>query len=266
MKKILLILFLFPLFTNGQLAAIANSNSGQQKAANSTMPLGASSTSTAVASNVLVVVTVAFDNTGGTDGDNAEVVSIISSDPGNITLVKAKEFTNGQGGAASGSTVSVWYGVTTGALSGAGGYTVNFSNTVTAKAGMVRYFSKGASTSIGVFTSSDLANDGADAGSITLSSLTNQEYLFIRACAIESNAATGTASTNFTNMATVTGTTGGGAAGNMWNQSEYRITTTTSQATDPTTGSADIASTMIAFYEFTPVVHSRRVNWIVNKP
>lgn len=206
----------------------------------------------------LVVLVIALDNIGTTDGDLSEV-TLVQDQVGN-TYSKAAEFTNGQGGAASGATISVWYSVLVAALTGSGVFQAFYSGNSTAKAAHCGRFSKTAGTTIGIQTSSGLPNDGADAGSITLSSLPSREYLFIRACAIENNTATGTASTNFTNITAAVGTTGGGGATNMWVQSEYRIVTTTSQASDPTTGAADCASVMIAFYEIAALTAKKYIN------
>lgn len=198
----------------------------------------------------LFIVIIAMDNVGTTDGDLSTVTSVV--DQNSNTYSKAAEFTNGQGSALAGATISVWYSILTNGVNGLGVMQAFYSGNSTAKGFHVARFTKGVGTTIGIQTSTGLANDGADAGSITLSSLPSREYLFIRGCAIEAASATGTASTNFTNINAVVGTTGGGAATNMQVQSEYRITTTTSETTNPTTGSADIASVMIAFYEIAP--------------
>lgn len=254
MKKIIIIVLFIPLFSQAQFTALSNVGSGSSKfAGQTTLFITNSNTNTNIPSNTFYVIVVTFDNLTGTDGDNGEVLSISSAvNTSDMLFTKAKEFTNGNGSSLAGSTTSIWYGVTTATITGGFNITITFNGAPTSATAVIKYFSKGASTSIGVSTTTGtLANDNADAGSITLSSLTSQEYLFIRSCAVENNTSTGTASTNFTNLIAAFGTTGGSAVTNMWNQSEYRITTTTSQASDPTTGSADIASAMVAFYEFT---------------
>ena len=79
--------------------------SNQNKTAGTSIVL--TTCAAAEAGNVVVVI-VAKDNTQTTDGNTSEVSSITDSAGGN-TWAKAREFCNGQGGAASGATVSVWY-------------------------------------------------------------------------------------------------------------------------------------------------------------
>src|ERR1041384_4789690 len=76
-------------------------------------------TTAAAESGHLVVVIVAIDNTGTGDGDNSEVNSISDSAGGN-TWTKAREFTNGQGAANAGATVSVWFSVLTNQINSGG--------------------------------------------------------------------------------------------------------------------------------------------------
>jgi len=202
----------------------------------------------------LVVAAFAFDNLTGTDGDNSEITSIVDTAHASNTWQKAVEFTNGQGAAAGGATISIWYCVLSEAISLGQGFVVTFNGTVTAKVVSIRAFSIGAGNTVAVQGTTTLANDAADAGSMTLSSLPSREYLFVRAVAIENNTSTpGTPETSWTDLATntVAGTTGGSAVSNMWIYAEYRIQTTTSVTSDPTTGAADCASVLVAFYETT---------------
>lgn len=197
----------------------------------------------------LVVVIIALDNTQTTDGNTSEVSSISDSAGGN-TWIKAREFCNGQGGAAAGVTVSVWYSVLTNQINNAGTITANFANSITASAITADEFTIGAGNTVVVeATPADLANDGADPGSLTLSSLTSREYLFIRAIAGETNSTAAlTPSTGYTAFAGAQ-TTGGGGATNMGVRGESRILTGTGDSSDPTWTAVDCASVYIAFRE-----------------
>jgi hypothetical protein len=209
----------------------------------------AMTTSAVAAAGKLVIVLVALDNTQTTDGNTSEVSSISDSAGGNI-WTKARGFCNGQAGAAAGATVSAWKSVLTNQIASGGTITANFANTVTASAVTADLFSIGAGNIVVVEgTPADLANDAADPGSQTLSSLTSREYLFIRAIAAESSTATDiTATTNYTKFAPNT-TAGSSSATNMGVRGESRILTGTGDSSDPTLFSADCASVYFALRE-----------------
>lgn len=234
--------------------------SNQSKTAGTTLTLNDNSEGVA---GKAVVIAVALDNTLTTDGDNSLVTSITD---GNSNLYeKVAEFTNGQGAAAGGATCSLWccrkLATTLSTL-----ITINHGS-VTARAANARFYSLGAGNQLTwVASPATLANDGADPGSLSLSSLTSLEYLFYRATAYEAAlVTTPTASTNFSlspGTAGGDGTASGGAASNMSVFSEYRIVTATSQTSDPTVTSADCASIFAAFFEqstaaasFPPIRH-----------
>jgi hypothetical protein len=210
----------------------------------------------------IIILAIALDNIGTTtDGDKGDIVSVTDSTGGN-TYLKAVEFSNVQGGAAAGATIGIYYSVLTAAITGSSTtYTVNFNGSVAAKAIVYRGFSIASGNTVSLTAAQTLANDGADAGSITISGLASQEYLFIRACAIENNTATGTVSTNFTKLALAVplGTASGGATANMWVFAEYRIVTATSETTNPVTAAVDNASAMIGFYETVPAAFIPRM-------
>ena len=244
----LYILFFFWAFT-----VLGSGTNNNNKTAGTSVAIGTGSTS----SGNLLVLALALDNRGTTDGDLGDVTSV--TDDGGSTWVKAVEFTNGQTAALAGATVSIWYSLLT-ATSGT--LTANFSGSVTAKGWQIRGFSIAGGNSVAIETSTTLANDAADAGSLTLSGMVNREHLIIRACAVENNAITGTISTNYLNLCSnyiSCGTTGGSVSTNMWMQAEYRIITSTSETTDPTTGAVDQASVMVAFYEFIPSSPTRKL-------
>lgn len=189
----------------------------------------------------IVVLIVAVDNNQTTDGDEGAVSSVTDS-VGN-TWTKIVEFCNGQGAAQGGATVSVWWTQVT--VAGASVVTtVNFTNAASRDAsGIVsRQFTPAAgSTAVVAQTPVQIAVDGADPASMTISSLASQEYLFVQALAGEGpsdDAYTDpTNYTAFTGLAA--GTTGGGAASNMHAKGWFRILSGTGDTADATSTTAD---------------------------
>jgi hypothetical protein len=199
----------------------------------------------------LYVVTIALDNTATTDGQTTLVSSVRFRDSGNVNdigdLIKLGEFTNAQGAAGAGATVSVWYGIVP---SGTWFLRVTHAS-VTARALQVHNFSVTSSLAT-TGTLQTLANDGADAGSMTIGSLTSREYLAIRGIAGEGPSATAlTPTSGWTGMSGAVGTSGGSATTNMSVRGELRIQTATTFTSDPTSGigAVDHASVLGVLYE-----------------
>lgn len=214
--------------------------SGKSTAAGTTVTGTAGAT--AAVGNVIVAV-VATDNTQTTDGNTSEVSSI--TDPRGNTWTKAREFCNGQGLANAGAVVAVFYCKVTTQIENADTITVTLANTHTAKAFTADLFT--VNGTISVAGTADLANDGADPGSMTISSLASKEYLFVRGIASESNTATAlTPTSSYTSFgAEQIGDTGTSAT-SMACRGEWRILTGTGDTSDPTLFSADHASAYVA--------------------
>lgn len=214
---------------------------------------------TAAADN-LVVWCVASDNLTTTDGQTNDHTGV-TSDSGE-TWTKLGEFTNGQGSAAAGATVSLWYTFALGAT--LTNVTISFSGSITKKAAGGRRFtvtSGSVALDDGPIT---LADDNADPGSISVGSATNREKLFIRAIASETNSAVALTPTTSWTVYGSAQTSGGGSAANMAQRGEFRILTTgTAQATDPTFAAEDTASLAVALYE---VVADTRVPYSTPYP
>ena len=211
----------------------------------------------AEAGNVLIVLG-ATDNVDTTDGVTT-LHSSMTDSQGN-TYTKACEFTNGQGAAAAGATISVWYSkLTTQLVATTDSITLNTSSAVTDK--VINTLDEFTITSGNIVSvegaCQTLANDNADAGSQTISGLTSQEYLFVRGIATESNAALSmTATTNYTLLPNdgCNNTTGGGEASDMGACGEFRIFTGTGDTSDPTLVDTtnDNASVYVALKEAAP--------------
>ncbi len=237
----------------GQWASLGAFTAENNKVAGASWSGIAIDTSAAV-DNVIVLV-LATDNLTTTDGQTNNHTSI--TDTKGNTWTKRSEFTNGQGAAAAGATVSIWTTkVTTALTAGTDTLTANFSGSITAKAIHSQRFSVGAGNVVSLDAGpSDLANDAADAGSITLSGATAKEHLWIRAQSVELSSASYTASTNYAVFGGVlsgASTSGGAGASNIHARGEFRILNATSDSTDPTTIAADQAGTYIALNEAAP--------------
>lgn len=203
------------------------------------------------AGNVGVLI-IGKDNISTVDGNTAEVTSVTDS-AGNFWVKPAveAEFCNSQAAAGAGTVVSIWVTKARATLSSGATITINLSGSTTAKAVTGQVFSVGAGKTLRVSgTPANLANDGADAGSMTLSGLANIEHLFVRGGAIEGTFTTYTVSTNYTAMDhTGATTTGGGGGSNITTRGEWRILTGTTDSTDPTTAANDQSSVMLALSE-----------------
>jgi len=217
----------------------------------------------------VIIITVAANNVDTADGNTTLCSSI--TDTRSNTYNKLREFTNAQGAAAAGATVCIFYSILTTALTLAGSdvITVTFASSIAAKAADGEEFSIGAGNVISVEgTPQDLANDNADAGSMTVSGLASAEYLFYRAIASETNAASiATMSTGF-DETHVAQTSGGAEASNMGATWEYDIPVPgTSSTSDPTMAdtTADRASIFLALKEAAPAasVPTRRRSVVI---
>jgi hypothetical protein len=79
---------------------------GQQVQASANATTITLTTTAAASSGNLVVAVVTCDNNGTTDGDLSEISGVTI---GGVAATKAVEYTNGQGTAQAGVTVSIWY-------------------------------------------------------------------------------------------------------------------------------------------------------------
>jgi hypothetical protein len=106
MKRFFLILALIlaPSLSWAAITAVSDVTANNCESITSGTTLVCTTNQTVEAGNQLLVYT-AFNNTGTTDADHSEVSSVTDS-AGN-TYTKVCEFTNGQGAAAAGITVSL---------------------------------------------------------------------------------------------------------------------------------------------------------------
>lgn len=206
---------------------------------------------TTIAVDSILLLIIALDNINTTDGDFSEVTSVTDV-RGNV-YTKLGEWTNGQGTAATGATISAWFTRVTTQLVNNDTLTVTFSSALIDSSSRLRHFSVTAGNSIRVAGSvQTLSNDGADPGSMTISGLTNKEYLFLRAIASESETTTFTVTTNYTSYGSQVSSISGATDTNMVIAGEFRILTGTGDTSNPTIVSADSASIYMALEEYTP--------------
>lgn len=214
------------------------------------------------------IVLIAVDNNQTTDGDEGAVSGVVDS-VGN-TWTKGAEFTNGQGGANAGATVSLWWCIPGTQLTSGGTVTATFTN-VTARdksAASAWEFTIGAGVSVAIEgTPGTLANDGADVGSLNV---TTSNIACLRVRAIGHEGDTGTISVNTSGWTTITVShaVGGTASSSMTVVGEFHISTGTGDASDPTLSDTtrDNASVYVAFKETNnPFVKTPNINQSVSR-
>lgn len=157
-------------------------------------------------------VVLVADNLGTTDADHNEHTSV--TDVVGNTYVKIKEFTNGNGTAGTGATVSLWMcNVTVQLVLTTGVITGTISSAVTEKSITAQACTKTAANTLAVVgTPGTDVGDNADPASMTIGSLSSQEYMFFNGIAMEqANTVTYTVDADYTAFTLVGG--GIGAAG-----------------------------------------------------
>ena len=196
-----------------------------------------------------IIVSTAWDNTDTADG---ETTRLSCTDSAGNTYTKAVEFTNGQGAAAAGATVAVFFTDVTVDLPVGGTITVTCDTARTVKVAAARWFDKTVRTNTTTAISYQTnAGDAADPASMTISGLPSREYLFFHAVGLEGlTTDVITYSTNYTST-NGDGTNNGGAADtNMNVRSEWRVLNWTGDSVDMGVSVArDYAQVFIAFRE-----------------
>lgn len=195
----------------------------------------------------VLLVSVALDNTGTSDGNNNEISG--AQDTKGNSWSKLHEWTKSNGAPADALTVGLLYTRVTTQLETSDTITVNFANTVVAKAVSAWKFS--VASALEVVAVNQNVNSGNSWGSLSISGLANREYLFFRVCGKESG--TNTALTPTANYSSIQHRRSGpSGASSVYVDAEFRIVTATEETSDPTLiASADSASVMVALAEVT---------------
>lgn len=233
------------------MAIAAGTATGTNSENTSASTFGLGSVASAVGEFIILVL--ATDNITTTDTQSNNHTSITGGD---VTWTKVGEFTNGNAAANAGATVSMWISsacVSTNTSLG----TANLSGAVAAKAYTLNGFTVGAGNTLqpNAAAIQTLATDAADPASMTLGSLANQEHLWVRGIASETNSDTAPTPTSTWTILTnniSSSSTGGGAAANMAALGERLIATATTATSNPTHVAADNANILAAFDEVTP--------------
>ena len=196
------------------------------------------------------IIIIAQDNEATADGQNTDIRRVGDS-KGN-TYFLARQFTNGQGAANGGATVSVWWTLATNDLTASDTIEVVLNSARTAKAATGWKFTIGGGNTLQVDDAVDLASDAVTAwGSLTSTPGTSVERIWLRATAQEWNVnTTWTVTAGFTKITAATG--GGSTAAGMGAMGEFIIATATTQTSNPTgtiAASCDLASCMVALSE-----------------
>lgn len=204
----------------------------------------APTTSTTLEAGNLGIISLAFDNAATSDGNTSLVSSI--TDPAGNTWTRAREFTNSEGTAGAGVTVSLWYSKITTQLDLGSALTITLSSAVTAKAIKGTEFTMGTG-SISIDGAGDLANDLSDVGALSVSGSSSIEHLCVRAVGAESATTTWTSTGTWFKI-NATASSGSTADTNIATGWEYKILSSSSSGTsDPTWYTADFASVLVCF-------------------
>jgi hypothetical protein len=195
--------------------------------------LGSSMTLT-TATNTLAageqgILFIAKDNANTTDDDFSEVTGVSGGD-GEWT--KLAEYTNGQGGAAAGVTLSIWRFVASGAVNTGTVITITFSGNVAEKAASFWKFTtavgKVLGLTIGDGNPRKMATDAsANFGNDSLSGLSSLERLYMAGMAREGASISPAINTSGFTTITEQASRANAAAVTVW--AEYRINTSTGE-------------------------------------
>jgi hypothetical protein len=211
-------------------SATSSKNQASSKTAGTSLTLPIAGANLA-AGNVIVVA-VALDNTGTSDGDSA-LVSAMSCT--NITFSKLAEYTSAQGAAGGGATIALWYGIASGTVNTGTNITITHSN-VTARGACYQGFTKTGSAVWIAGTPRKFIGTNSDPASQTISGLGNREHLLLMGIAHEAaNTLTWSSLTNYTsfnNTSAQCGTSGSTGNTNMTVRAAYRIVSASSDTLD----------------------------------
>lgn len=228
MRFIRLLLMVGVLSTLPILAAFASSgNMGTGTSKTDGVTVAISSTAQTANVGDLVVILISADNVDTTDVETTHWS--VADSTGSNTYTRIGEFVNGEGAAAAGVQVALFYSRLTAELAATSTITATTDSTIIAKAIRGWRFTTGAS--IAVAASATPANwDQASPGDMTLSGLASKEYLFFRAVAVESdNSVGGGAATSGWTGIPRSGTSGGNEQSNVSTAGEFRVLTGTGE-------------------------------------
>lgn len=196
----------------------------------------------------LVVVLVAVDNNQTASGSSSAVSGVSDNSGGGNTWTKAVGWCYSSGSTNSGADCSLWYSKLAGALSTSNIITATFTTATTSDCQAI---------TVHRFTGAGLAIEGTATGSATAAAdppslnitTANIQCLRIRGIASESSATTALTVTSSWTALTQAVADKGTTTTSQAIRGEFRISTGTGDASDPTLFSADHASVYAAFKE-----------------
>lgn len=197
-----------------------------------------------MASGQLAILVVATDNESATDGETDLHVSVTVDGQG---ATKMGEYTNGNGGAGLGATVSIWYLIAAAEIASGSAIVETNSTGKDAKAICAYVFDWDSTYEESIDGLATLATDSGDPGSLSATGDLDVPHLWIRGMAGEAPDTVGalTPTSGWTAIPGA-GTTGGAAASNIVARAEFKILSgTASGASDPTMSSTDWASLLV---------------------
>lgn len=227
---------------------------GSSKTSGTSIVSGAQSTYLPVYGDV-IVVSVNCDNTQTTDGDSTTVTSV--TDPKGNVYTRLKEFTNGNGTAATGATCSLWacLCVTVG-WDSTDTITANHATLLTRVIRGAAFTPTNASGGWQDPTTASNVGDAADPASFSLTPTNgNREYLwlFLLCCEGPNTDTDTTDAGNGWTRLYVNGTSGSTAQTNIYGPLGMQITTAASRTVDWTHTAQDYAQVLVALIENNPL-------------
>jgi hypothetical protein len=213
--------------------------------------LGLVSTGPTIEAGNVALIAIAANNVGTTDADHSEVTGL-ADDIGGNTYTKLAEYTNGEGAAAAGITVSLWQCRVTNALTDVATITATFGSAIVDKCGSVWEFTVGGALTQAAAAVPNATDASNGFGSVQFSGLASASRLYFRALAKEVNSTTAlTVSTGFT---AITGTRSRNNAAAVCVRGEFIIATSTGETSNPTM--AVVGDTAGVFVALTDVAAS----------
>lgn len=199
----------------------------------------------------LALMIVATDNITTTDGVTNDHTSVTG---GTGTWTKLGEYTNGNGSAAAGCTVSLWCFQSTGTNAIGTVFTINIASAIVDASAQAWKFTVAAGNSLqnGSAVQNNATDASANYGSVSFSGLSSLSRLWLRALAKEANVSSNlTQSAGFSRFGSVFRSRNNALA--MTSAGEFLISTSTGETSNPTLATTgDTAGIFFALEEYTP--------------
>lgn len=226
------------------IASVGTMGTGTSSTSNTSIATTTATNSLAAGDTALLVCVT--DNTTTTDGNSNDHTGCADS-LGN-TWEKLYEYTNGEGSAAAGVTVSLWMLYATAAVATGTVVTVTLGTARVDKVTSVWKFTSNTKLRLSTAATGNATDASNGFGSASFSSLPSLQRLYFRGLGKEANSTTAnTVTTNFTN---ITAQRSRNNAAAVLVRGEFRINTSTGETSNPTLAvSGDTAGIFVALEE-----------------